>query len=473
MAPLILVPDVVQRIIYFLIHGWDNPESYFKRWTHLPDAGQYASVSLFWQDTIERKTFAELHLDLDRLSQLNSIVTPRRRGYVRTIQLNIALPFPGPRRRPETENEKLRNNGALQATLEAFLRSLSQWDANEVHKGGGVTLSLNAPILADVGPHSPSSHLRGSQWKRRYEGSVLELTYPERIMQLAPVMAITKLERKYPPNFGRYISPVAMCALLAKLPTVKHAGIDWWKGLQFLRMRNDLADTISQINHPMNEFELCDPDFEVLKESHLSLTPETLREGEEDRLSKSIHILSQRLKKLDIYNIAVSDEIFFPRALSVGIAEPRWDRLVIFSLYYPPVNPSGDLLFLPDPHAYQSSESEASISSDAPSGMSIDEPKDTLSIATPVMQQFYLAAARAALQMPALRDMSLVAELGYNEYWHKFSYNVKGGLSAKALWTSSSGFIPEDEVLECWRKVPRKHLEAELEVELSDDKNAV
>lgn len=198
----------------------------------------------------------------------------------------------------------------------------------------------------------------------------------------------------------------------------------------------------------------------------------TLSSQGEDGLSRAFHILSQRLKTLSIEGIIVSDELFFPRTLPVHIVEPRWERLVTFHLCYPPVTPSGEWLFLPDPNASSDSENEATIFDDFISITSSQERRSDRCIAAPAMQQFYIAAGRAALQMPALERMTLNAELGDDyDYWHKFYYHAERQ-TAQALWTSSSGFVPDDDVLECWRKVPRKFLKGELEVEISDDASA-
>ncbi len=71
--------------------------------------------------------------------------------------------------------------------------------------------------------------------------------------------------------------------------------------------------------------------------------------------------------------------------------------------------------------------------------------------------------------------MTLVAQLEREGDWHKLWYHwdTKGNVS-KALWTSSSGFVPAGEVLAAWGEVPRKHLcEKELEVEILEDEYVV
>ncbi|KAK4069550.1 uncharacterized protein Triagg1_6974 [Trichoderma aggressivum f. europaeum] len=472
MAPIMLTPELIQRIIYFLIHDWT-------RYGHplCQDAGEYAAVSPLWQDTIERSTFATLYLDLERLSEVNSVVTSRRRRYVREILLEVVLPWPGPRQNPEKDKEKLRNNRALQATFEAFLQSLSQWTVDELHPGR-IGLRIFAPLPVEKRLDSPSwEGERGPMWNRRYAGSVLELTDPARIAEHSPVVAISEINMDRPRFGDRHISIVAICALVAKLPAAKRVSVDWWKWRRFSGMRNgnvvkllylDLADALSQINHPIDNFHICDDTYDAMSRSQLP--PDTTLSSEgEDGLSKAFHTLSQRSQTLHIDGIIVSDELFFPRTLSAHMAEPRWERLVTFHLCYPPVTPSGEWLFIPDPNASDDSEDETPMFNDWISITASQEPTSRRCIATPAMQQFYMAAGRAALQMPALEWMTLDAGLGgYDEYWHKFWYHAKKS-TAKALWTSSSGFIPDDDVLECWRKVPRKYLKGELEVEISSD----
>lgn len=288
----------------------------------------------------------------------------------------------------------------------------------------------------------------------------------------------------------RNLSVVAICALLAKLPATTAVALDWWKTLQFATMRNgnsssllplkqilnlvilgviDIADAVSRVGHPIDEFEFWDSHYDIHGQALLSTATEILREGE-DRLSKSFHVLSQSVKDFSIHMIPVSDEIFFPRTFPAGLTEPRWNRLVYFILHYPPFDPWGEILFLPDPYRDESSsESAASVYFGS---VSTEASLPNLDIATLAIQRLYLAAARVALQMPVLREMELVAELGMGKYWHGFRYFVQGTL-ATATWTSSSGFMPEDEVLEHWHEVPKENLQLELNVVISGDKNAV
>lgn len=415
MAPIFFAPEIIERIIYFLTHG-HPPGSRPGYWERLPDAGQYACVSRFWQHEIERETFASLRLDLPRLLQLNSIVSPQRRRFVRRLNLHVQL-RPGPRDDPEADDEKLRNNQVLQATLEAFLLSLGQWTTAEVHRGG-IELIYYAYLPHEERPSSPGRWSRAAAWEQKYRESVLELTDPGRIAQLPPAIVITKLKRFYTSR-QRNTSVLAISTFLAKLPAVKCVELDWWKLLHFARMRNgniltswpwhclnshvlicsitDLADSLPQIKNSIDKFTLHDTIYRN-GEDQYPLTSETLWE-EEDKLSKSIRILSQRVKEVKINHIAINDEVFYPRALYASVEQPRWDRLVKFIIFYLPIDPSGELLFRQDPSEQEHSDGDALVDFWAPSD--VTEPfKYTLNIPTPAIQKLYLSAARAALQIP-------------------------------------------------------------------------
>lgn len=195
-----------------------------------------------------------------------------------------------------------------------------------------------------------------------------------------------------------------------------------------------------------------------------------------DRLSQALGTLSQRLRSFDLCDLTVSDDIFLQRpprsprspqqqhepspAKKQKITTPppaaHWPRLETFHLHYPPITPWGEWLFYRSPYI--------------PDGKRMGP-----AIATGAVQRRYLAAARAALEMPMLRDMTLIAHLESRDQWHKFRYyrdpekNV-----ARVVWTSSYGFVPDDEVLDAWRAVARKYSSRpDLVVEISNDEHAV
>lgn len=190
--------------------------------------------------------------------------------------------------------------------------------------------------------------------------------------------------------------------------------------------------------------------------------------------------MSQRLKTLDLYNLVISDELLYPSAVLNDKMQANWFRLETFYISYSPITPSGQWLFLPEHSARrpEDTESEETMSEDSTNnnGGRENYRHHNLPIATPAMQKFYLAAAHAALHLPVLREMLLVASLELADpncdNWHKFQYLVKN-YKGTACWSSSVGSAPEEEVLDCWRKVPKKHHDSELDVILSSDENAI
>ncbi|XXG98460.1 hypothetical protein Hte_004784 [Hypoxylon texense] len=63
--------------------------------------------------------------------------------------------------------------------------------------------------------------------------------------------------------------------------------------------------------------------------------------------SQSLGVLSQRVRKLDLYEVVVGDDLFLQDNLPPEIASPaHWARLESFYLYYPPVTPSGQWFYI-------------------------------------------------------------------------------------------------------------------------------
>ncbi|PNP51073.1 hypothetical protein THARTR1_08301 [Trichoderma harzianum] len=173
MAPIVLAPEIIHNIIYFLTHdhlGFIKDDS----WGLIPGCGRYAAIDRIWQDEIECETFASLRLDSDRLLQCNWIVTPRRRRFVRTIKLDVTLPMSGPVGSPETDEERRQNNHRLQVTFEAFLRFMSPWSPADVHQAG-IKLYVDTSMPDDAmnrRPVTPRSRKRLAKLERRRASSL-------------------------------------------------------------------------------------------------------------------------------------------------------------------------------------------------------------------------------------------------------------------------------------------------------------
>ncbi|KAL7952080.1 hypothetical protein V8C42DRAFT_306091 [Trichoderma barbatum] len=125
-------------------------------------------------------------------------------------------------------------------------------------------------------------------------------------------------------DLGIHISAVATYVLLAKMPAVKQAFIDWWRCNRLPRIWTDLSAALSHINHSIDDLTISNSSLTFGDWLPFTLPSASSANGP-DELSKSLRILSQRLKTLDIYDITISDELFFPRTPPL-VMEPRWDR---------------------------------------------------------------------------------------------------------------------------------------------------
>ncbi|KAI0887775.1 uncharacterized protein GGS22DRAFT_154258 [Annulohypoxylon maeteangense] len=453
-------PEIIQGIVYYLSHDWislsgENPPrpGAFKSWMRIRGCSRYATVNKAWQVAIERETFAQLSLNLGRLAEAEAILNgvPRRQKYVRSIRLNVVLPRPDPtlpKPHLETAEERNQKNRAVQDTFEAFLSTLSHWTP-----GPPVKLRLDAFALNDDGrrekPELPSYRAAHEQYHLP-----LELEDPERVLHLGPVNVITEVDTETDELESRRFSGAAICTLVARLPTARKVHILWHHTKDNLEERSEFNQALNNITHAIDKFSLVGSYFSEFSQPPVRRNDQ--REAKPDELSRSLRKISQRSQVFNLCDVAISDEIFLRHNLVPKMASPaHWARLKTFYIQYPLITPSGEWLFYHNPGV--SNNQMGSI------------------VPYPALQRRYLAAARAALEMPLLEDMSLDASINIENEWHKFCYSYnKKNKSVKAIWTSSSGFVPENEVLEAWREVPRKHLDGkELVVEILDDEWAV
>ncbi|KAK6220678.1 hypothetical protein LQW54_001869 [Pestalotiopsis sp. IQ-011] len=242
MAPNI-PPEVTLMILGYIMHGpkqsicadrSSDMSSMVMGAAH--EAPMYAAVSRTWQDVIERETFRELRLDLDRLKHWESIMTPRRRGYVTIIHLDVLLPryFDAAWAQVETEEEQRQNNLIATATIKEFIEQLSTWKKEDVPAGHILSLWMHAYSPSDEG-HWTREEWKdrrawpGTKWpqiyEKRYENSVLELIDLD-ASRLSEVFAISHIRNDYHP--GRHVAPALVSALIGRLRNVRKATFVAW-----------------------------------------------------------------------------------------------------------------------------------------------------------------------------------------------------------------------------------------------------
>lgn len=200
------------------------------------EAPMYATVSRAWQHVIERETFREIRLDLDRLKHWESIMTPRRRGYVTILHLDILLPryFDAAWAQVETEEEQRHNNLIATATIKEFIEQLSTWKKEDVSAGHILTLFMHAYSPSDEGHWTREAWKDRRAWpgikwpqiyEKRYENSVLELIDLD-TSRLPEVFAISHIRNNY--QSKRHVAPALVSALIGRLRNVRKATVVAW-----------------------------------------------------------------------------------------------------------------------------------------------------------------------------------------------------------------------------------------------------
>ena len=199
------------------------------------------------------------------------------------------------------------------------------------------------------------------------------------------------------------------------------------------------------------------------------LPPNIIATSDFDRFSTSLRIFSQQLTSLTIDLTVISSEFFWPLDSDLTPQNtPYWPYLTSLTIFYIPVTPYGDWLFERDP------AQEADYNSEEGYDLSLYMKEDELPLRedwnhvifreipnSRLMNDFYLAAGRAAVKMPYLKEMVLLAENGGPKYSLKFK-----GMDSKASLTfiSMPRFEPEATVLDVWREAAKKNTGAELEI---------
>lgn len=222
--------EIVQHIISYLTHDSQHSPDINNDY-RLPDlskkrersqsVARYAAVNSIWQDAIERETFADLTLNLNRFAEFQSIIAriPRRETYIRVIRLDVLLPPRGPIK-PGMSSQIYSDQAGdvLQETFVAFIRAFNSRNAS--WRGPPITLHVAAwqlPLENCFDEHPP------------YALPSLELQDPELIWRLGTVDFITavKTETALAPC-GRRLSGSVLCTLLAALPAAREVFFKEW-----------------------------------------------------------------------------------------------------------------------------------------------------------------------------------------------------------------------------------------------------
>jgi hypothetical protein len=202
--------------------------------------------------------------------------------------------------------------------------------------------------------------------------------------------------------------------------------------------------------------------------------------------------LTQGAEKVELKGVMIAPELFWSSDVSIP---PQWPNLTSFELAYSQTTPCGQWLFERDPRlptCFPEFSPESSPEPDTEFDDDLDRTEDLLEFLVPVAQNsrrsffrskpahilnyLYLAAGRAAQQMPRLQIMILQAEMdamidGLENVIpptnvhpiHWFIYKPAEGW---VTWASSGAFRIDRKVLDVWETAAKKHGHSQLEVEV-------
>ncbi|ETS79362.1 hypothetical protein PFICI_09215 [Pestalotiopsis fici W106-1] len=474
-----LPPEVMRRIIDLLIHEHRSvvtvdrsSEISHHRWALTKDAPVYASVCKFWQDIIERESFAILFLSLERLSDANTIMSPRRRGYVQSIHLQVILPhyFDAAWGQVETPEEQLDNSVITTATIKAFIEHMAKWKMEDLPKDRRLTVRLVAMSPSDE-HYAPPEEMRQRQlwprpkWKqiyeKRYENSVLELKDIHTFASLPEVSVIDVIDKPHTSG-ARHFAPAVVCALFGRLRNVRAATGHVWDDPRDYsdrrhRIRADLAQVVQDFEVVPDMLILHQETDNKLHENHSAEPVIFTPQGTDDPLTVSLRGLSQRSKNLTLSMFIIGDEFWSTQSTDAD-NRPAWPFLTHLHMRLRLSTPDGRWRF-----DYAEPESQSESEGDSESEDSEDSDYEAVNSlrrrAMPdMMNNFYRSVARAALQMPQLKFMELDFR-GWDSKdvtFHTFRYQVKDS-GPLATWYSYPSFGPEADIMELWKQVGVKY----------------
>ncbi|KAJ5807334.1 hypothetical protein N7447_010790 [Penicillium robsamsonii] len=408
---------------------------------------QCACVCPQWQVAAETFTFADLHINSAGLESFRQIVTsshtPGRYFHVQSLYFKVVLPTYSDyaRRHYENEHDRDANNKVFTQAITSLFEVLSSWPDYDRYQ---IKLQIYARSPSDWQAEPDWTTRRARQQlgyafpeqdllHRRYERSYLQLT--ERVA-LHDVKCITTLEVKGC-EIVRNIAPVAVSGMVAHFPRLETV-------VASLR-HNELEDT-------------------RLSDSLGSATPERQIPPSfnpiPDFQCRALHQLTQQLESVDLSQIMIGPELFWPADPSN--TTPFWPILTKFDASFKYPSPYGFTSFRESRTLDESSSLESSDDS-------VEQPNDQQQSLHPRMlrkylYELFLAAGRAAQCMPRLNLMQIdIGTLRVPAFEFCFRYDATLGT---ATWTTFSEFRLSNEVQEAWDLVAKSHGHAQIRAEV-------
>nr|AUM60062.1 hypothetical protein [Hypoxylon pulicicidum] len=474
------LPQEIVDIIVFFANSNEQGNQYHM---HGPDAKhlarQLVTVSKKFQRAIECDTFKVLHLDLDRARDARDILSRFSRwSHLRLLEFTAILPDYDEVACTRYENaaEKAENSRVFTENITELFHLLSQCPVAcasrpvvlrvEIYSKTDricVSHSLQGRVTQKETHAKPvSGDIRRWRWKR----SKLQLDKSVRLASIKHLnIPVFQMQRR--PLLFRHVAADSIMRLISAMPPSLKFTVNRFSDTE----KNDLAHRIAHREDIANAIDslpkLISPYFHVeyLPPLDHNFQPPVLHnhDTQSDSVSCAIRRITQRCKRVFVTGVLGSTELFWPNVNSAP--DPYWHSLEFLDIWYHPITPGGKWLFGLDPFLHFGSarmQARDLYSRPEPVEGRADEDQQACQFRYTAIQQlmdeFYVAAARAAANMPKLKRLALVVT--HQPSWridgaplHHFEFRASKDNHASITWTSSPVFTPSQAVIDAWMRV--------------------
>jgi hypothetical protein len=344
--------ETVDRIIEYVARlegrsqwtfdGWKHMTK-FTRHPHYPHFASYATISRTWKKAVEQVNFAELTIDNEDFGSFQTIVTGKRRTFVKELSLTVSMPDCPDyvRYHDESDEEQQAHSKRFTLALCKLFAILKAWE----DKGIQTPLRLVIPLENNCPPQN-RLHDRKAEWpgRCRYDTSVIKLVQPFLLPTLSNV--------KYLDAYGylaRKLEPTMATTIAAALPNLvackwELAQEDTWSLDEKIRNRTAFA-------HALKHMQLQPRATASIKFQNEKPVTQS-DEGEHlvppgmsyDPLSASLRMFSQSLTSMNLIT-CLDSTIFWPSDEEINAITPHWPHLKELYIEFSMVSPSGDWYF--------------------------------------------------------------------------------------------------------------------------------
>ncbi|KAH6697256.1 hypothetical protein F5X68DRAFT_257480 [Plectosphaerella plurivora] len=432
-----------------------------------------------WQELVEAVNFASLKLISADLSDFDSLVNGRRRAWLRHIWLKVELPKYGKKKNcvPETDEEQQTNDIHFTTDVQSLFELLARWPVEDCPAGLEFELSARSP--------SDTQKLAGAlgvteEGDSRYFDSHLDFAFLDTQWLgshgLPMVDVITKfavLRRCW-----RNIDPNAILSIVSSLPRITELRYEPFQ--QFDDGAQEVLDmdrarliphwpkTLKRISL-FEHFDQADEDMENGKGQNAPREDDTTDGGNVVFVDEAGVVLGEEFLDDNFVDVDDDDEEDDDLESDPNETEPRTCAALAMTVARRSIELEElSVAFMCDArHFFQPFfEVRTARQPDLPVWQSLrwlSLTSSALHYDTTAAQlnSLFLAAAKAARRMPALRAMEI-----FNTCKHcsgAFRY-VVGTTSATIEWEGSWSVEIADNVERTWREVARTHAGCDLVV---------